>query len=99
MRGRDTVLRVVSTLRSLASEIADAWTKSPRPALLQTGRRRSLHGRPTERRGALVVRFANLQADFKLFVCGGLSAAIALLAVGFVAVGQGSIDEELERTL
>jgi methyl-accepting chemotaxis protein len=45
------------------------------------------------------VRFANLRADFKLFACVGLWAAVALLAVGFVAVGQGSIDEELERTL
>jgi len=99
MRGRDTLLRAVSTLRSLASEIADAWTKSPRSAPLQTGRRRPLHGPRSDRLGALVVRFANLRADFKLFACVGLWAAVALLAVGFVAVGQGSIDEELERTL
>jgi methyl-accepting chemotaxis protein len=99
MRRRDTVLPAVSTQRSLASEIADAWTKSPRSALLRTGRRRSPHGPPIERRGALVVRFANLRADFKLFACIGLWAAVALLAVGFVAVVQGSIDEELERTL
>jgi methyl-accepting chemotaxis protein len=99
MRGRDTLLRAVSILRSLASEIADAWTKSPRPALLQTGRRRSLHGLRIDRRSALVVRFANLRADFKLFACVGLWAAVALLAIGFVAVRQRSIDEELERTL
>jgi methyl-accepting chemotaxis protein len=93
------VLRAVPTLRSLASQIADAWTKSPRSALLQTGRRRWLHGPPIERRGALVVKFANLRADSKLFACVGLWTVVALLAVGFVAAGQSSIDEELERTL
>jgi methyl-accepting chemotaxis protein len=45
------------------------------------------------------VRLANLRADFKLFACIGLWAAVALLAVGIVAIVQGSIDEELERTL
>jgi methyl-accepting chemotaxis protein len=45
------------------------------------------------------VKFANLRADSKLFACIGLWTAVALLAVGSVAVGHGSIDEELERTL
>ena len=45
------------------------------------------------------MKFANLRADSKLFACVGLWTAVALLAVGSVAVGHGSIDEELARTL